>query len=190
MGYDHQLTEGEKRELLRIARATLREHVRSGRIPPGKPHRDTMLMPAAVVATLGAGGSLRGRSQTSGDDAPLYQAVQRAVASAASGDVRLEPVSEGEIDELTIELAVLGPRERVSGPDAVKLGTHGLVVSIGGRRAMLLPEIAADRGLDAEAFLAEACSQIGAEGAAWRRPDAVIEVFTAQIFREGELAAE
>jgi uncharacterized protein len=186
MGYDHQLTEGERRELLRIARATLREHVRSGRTPPGRPHRDTMLRPAAVVATLLVEGSLRGRSHT-GDDAPLYQAVQHAVAGAASGDPRFDPVTEGELEEVVIELAVLGPRQPVHGPEGVTLGLHGLVVSLGSRRAMLLP--GADRGLDTEAFLAEACAQIGADPAGWRRADAVIEVFTAQLFREDELPA-
>ena len=44
------LTDDEKRELLRIARATLREHCFSGRIPPGKPHRESLVAPAAVFA--------------------------------------------------------------------------------------------------------------------------------------------
>ena len=52
MSYRHQLADDEKRELLRIARATLREHSFSGRIPPGKPHRESLLAPAAVFVTL------------------------------------------------------------------------------------------------------------------------------------------
>lgn len=136
MAYEHELTHDERRELLRIARATLREHVRSGRLPPGKPHRESLLAPAEVIVTLLVGKTLRGRTTSSGEEAPLYRAVQHAVAGAASGDQRFEPVSEGELSDLTIEIAVLGPRSPAPHPEAVG--------------------------------------------------DAVVEVFAAQVFRDGE----
>src|SRR5262245_37445169 len=58
--YAHVLADDEKRELLRIARATLREHAFSGRIPPGKPHRESLVTPAAVFVSLHRGKALRG----------------------------------------------------------------------------------------------------------------------------------
>ena len=119
MAYEHELTDEERRELLRIARATLREHVRSGRLPPGKPHRDSLLAPAEVITTLLVGETIRGRTTASGEKAPLYRAVQHAVAGAASGDQRFEPVSEGELSDLTIEIAVLGPRSPAAHTDGV-----------------------------------------------------------------------
>ena len=187
MPYEHQLSTGERRELLRIARSTLREHVRSGRIPPGKPHRESMLAPGAVVATLRAGGQLRGRMSTPDEHTPLYRAIQNSVTGAASRDPRFEPVSEGELDDISVEIAVLGPRSPARGPDDIEIGAHGLVVGLGGRRGELLPHVAVERELDAEGFLAHTCAQAGARADAWRKPDAVIEVFTAQIFGDSDL---
>lgn len=186
MPYEHQLSQGERKELLRIARSTLREHARSGRIPPGKPHRKSLLEPGAVVATLCVRDALRGRMSTGAEERPLYRAVQEAVAGAASGDTRFEPVSEGELDDISIEIAVVGPRAPARGPGDIEIGIHGVAVALGGRRGVLLPDVAVDRGLEAEAFLAGACAQAGIGADAWRKPDAVIEVFTAQVFREGD----
>src|SRR5215470_5913651 len=56
--YDHVLSDDEKRELLRIARATLREFLAVGRIPPGAPHKQTLLEPAGVFVTLTEGDDL------------------------------------------------------------------------------------------------------------------------------------
>ncbi len=188
MSYAHTLSEREARELLRIARSTLREYLRSGLVPPGKPHRETMLAPAAVIATLWRDGRIRGRMRTEADTA-LYRSVQDAVVGAAAGRARRPPVSSDEIDRIRIEVAVLGPREVASGPEHVAIGTHGIAIAHEGASALLLPYVAVDDALDAEAFLARACQEAGLEAGEWRDPRARLEIFTAQVFREGEPGA-
>ena len=81
--YDHPLADDEKRELLRIARATLREHGYSGRIPPGKPHRESLVAPAAVFVSLHKGDALRGCIGGLEADKPLYRAIQEMAVAAA-----------------------------------------------------------------------------------------------------------
>ena len=76
MAYEHVLTDDEKRELLRIARATLREHFYTGRIPPGKPHRDSLTALAGAFVTFHKNGQLRGCVGTQQESTALFRTVQ------------------------------------------------------------------------------------------------------------------
>jgi AmmeMemoRadiSam system protein A len=184
MSYDHELTDDEKRELLRIARATLREHSRTGRIPPGKPHRASLTDEAAVFVTLHRGHALRGCIGTLHETKPLYKAVQEMAIAAATRDTRFGAVTEEEVPALTIEISVLGGHRRIASPDDIEIGRHGLVLSAGGHRGLLLPQVAVEHGWDAGTFLDKVCEKAGLAPGAWRSPDAELETFTAQVFDE------
>lgn len=110
MTYLHALSDEEKHELCRIARATLREHCRSGRMPPGKPHRTTLLADAAATVTLRKGGQVRSRSGKSTPEQPLYLAVQEGVVAAATADPT-NPVAADEIAAIIIEISIAGDPE-------------------------------------------------------------------------------
>ena len=114
MAYHHSLSDDEKRELLRIARATLREFLSSGRIPPGKPHKQSLLEPAGAFVTLHKGDELRGCIGTTQASTPLYKTIQEMAVAAATRDPRFKPVAEGELPELTIEVSVLGGHSAVA----------------------------------------------------------------------------
>lgn len=190
MGYQHELSENEKKELLRIARATLREYARTGHIPPGKPHRQELLDPASVFVSLHQGDQLRGCIGSLQDNAPLYKAIQEMTVAAATRDTRFEQVPSDEYPELNIEISVLGPMSRIHGPDEVQVGVHGLCLTRGARRGLLLPQVATERGWSAEVFLDRVCNKAGLPDGAWRGDDAVLEVFTAQVFDETQYPNE
>ena len=78
------LTDNDRIELLRIARATLREYLSTGHIPPGKPHTAHLLEPAAVFVSLHCGETLRGCIGTTEAKTPLFRAVQEMAVAAAS----------------------------------------------------------------------------------------------------------
>ena len=84
MAYSHVLNDHEKRELLRISRATLREFLRTGRPPPGKPHRDSLLENAGAFVTLHKAGALRGCIGSLAEAKPLYKTIQEMTIAAAS----------------------------------------------------------------------------------------------------------
>jgi uncharacterized protein len=184
MPYDHVLTFDERKELLRIARATLREYLRSGLIPPGKPHRDCLVAPAAVFVTLRVGGELRGCIGSQTEDTPIYRAVQEMAVAAATRDPRFGPVTADELDDIDIQISVLGDHRRCTGADAVSVGVHGVAIEAQGRRGLLLPQVAVESGWDAPTFLARVCAKAGLPEDAWRQPDAVLETFTAQVFQD------
>jgi len=184
VSYAHVLADDEKRELLRIARATLREHAFSGRIPPGKPHRESLTTPAAVFVSLHRGKALRGCIGTVEPNQPLYRAVQEMAIAAATRDPRFGPVTLEELDQLDIEISVLGEARRVRTPDEIVVGRDGLRIDVLGHRGLLLPQVAPEAGWDAPTFLAKTCAKAGLPEDAWKADDAEIWAFAAQVFND------
>ena len=183
MAYDHVLLDDEKRELLRIARATLKEYFASGRVPPGAPHRACMTAPAAVFVSLyDKTGASRGSLGQTSESMPLYKAIQEMGIAAVSRDPRVPPVKAEELKDLTIEISVLGARRPVRAPSELELGRDGVVVSAGGKRAQMFPRAAIEGGWSAEQLLEKCCEKAGLATDAWRGADAVIEAFVTQTF--------
>jgi AmmeMemoRadiSam system protein A len=184
MPYSYVLTDDEKRELLRIARATLREYFHTGRIPPGKPHRDSLTAEAGVFVSLHREGMLRGCIGTQQETTPLYKIVQEMTITAASRDPRFEPVDEDEVEDIEIEISVLGAAQPLRDAADIEIGVHGLSIEHDGKRGLLLPQVASKNGWDAKSFLVEVCRKAGLADDAWTKPDASVQVFPAQVFND------
>lgn len=102
--------------------------------------------------------------------------------AAATQDTRFEPLSPGELPRLKIEISVLGlPEPAEAG--RVEVGRHGIIVSKGYRRGLLLPQVPVEHGWDRETYLRHGCLKAGLPPEEWKR-GAEIETFTAQVFSE------
>jgi len=177
----------ERKELLRIARSTLREYLAIGMIPPGKPHRKTLHQPAGAFVTLKTReGQLRGCIGTFAAEDPLYATIQKMAVSSATRDPRFPPVTEEELENLELEISVLSPRETIDDPAAVQVGTHGLCITRGHHHGVLLPQVPVEHGWDRQTYLQHVCLKAGLPDDAWQQPDARLEVFTAQVFHEAD----
>jgi uncharacterized protein len=177
------LDDNDRVELLRIARATLREYLATGFMPPGAPHRQSLLQPRGAFVTLHVDGALRGCIGRVDADTPLYLAVEQLAVAAATRDPRFDPLRAEELSDTHIEVSVLSPP--VSGtPDEVELGRHGLIVTRGVRRGLLLPQVAVEHKLTREQFLDETCAKAGLPPGAWQQPETILELFTAEVFSE------
>jgi len=120
--------------------------------------------------------------------APLFKVVQECAVAAATEDPRFPPVSPGELPSLRVEVSVLTPLAPIL-PEEVEIGRHGLMVSQGGRRGLLLPQVPVEWGWDRETFLDQACVKAGLPPSAWRH-GATLQAFTAEVFgEEGEKTA-
>lgn len=116
----------------------------------------------------------------------LVEVVAHCAASAALQDPRFGGVRPEEISEIDIEISVLSPLERIT-PNEIVTGKHGLVVSHGWNRGVLLPQVATQFKWDAGRFLEETCEKAGLGRDAWKDPQTVIEAFTAEVFNETAL---
>jgi len=90
------------------------------------------------------------------------------------------------LDQLHIEISYLTPMKRVVHTNEIVVGQHGLLISLGGRRGVLLPQVAYERGWTRAEFLAQTCRKAGLPLDAWKRPEAEIYSFEAEVFGEPE----
>jgi len=144
---------------------------------------ESLRRPGLVFVTLYRDGELRGCIGSLQPDKPLYLAVADSARAAALSDPRFPPLTPAELELLTIEVSILSPPVPIH-PDEIRLGEHGLLVTQGYGRGLLLPKVATEHGWDRERFLEETCFKAGLPRDAWKH-GARLEAFTTLVFSEG-----
>jgi AmmeMemoRadiSam system protein A len=175
----------ERDALLRAARESIASHFRRRR--PQLPEATGALAEkrGAFVTLHRRDGDLRGCVGLMRSNGSLLETVARMAVAAATEDGRFEPVTEAELEDLTIEISALGPLEPIR-PEDVEVGRHGLLISYGGRRGVLLPQVPVEHGWDRETFLAHTCWKAGLPEDTWKKPGVELLGFTAAVFGEQE----
>ena len=99
-------------------------------------------MAAGAFVSLHVNGQLRGCIGTTGPttESIAREIVQNAV-SACSRDPRFPPVTVSELDSLEYSVDVLGQPEPVVSPLQLDVKKCVVIVSCGGRRGLLLPDL-------------------------------------------------
>lgn len=175
----------ERRTLLDLARRAIVfavEHHRwaEGGIPTG-----ILKQPAGAFVTLHHRGRLRGCiGQVEAVDS-LAHVVARCAVSAALEDPRFQPLSRRELAGVEIEISVLSSLAMIS-PAEIEVGKHGLIVTRGRNRGVLLPQVPVQYQWTVERFLEETCLKGALEREAWRDSATRIQAFTAEVFSEAE----
>jgi len=134
-------------------------------------------------------GRLRGCVGQIMSNESLAATVAYCARAAALEDPRFDPVRPDELKEIAIELSVLSQLEPIA-PGEIESGKHGLMVSNGRNRGILLPQVAGQFRWDGQRLLEETCVKAGLSRNAWKLPETRIQAFTAEIFREREVPAE
>jgi uncharacterized protein (TIGR00296 family) len=86
------------------------------------------------------------------------------------------------VSGLNFEISVLSPLSGIA-PENIEVGRHGLAISHGAMRGLLLPQVAVQWKWNREQFLEETCRKAGLPPDAWQK-GARIQAFTAQVFEE------
>ena len=105
--------------------------------------------------------------------------------AAAFDDPRFAPLQKEEYPKLEYEISVLSPVVPLDAED-VEVGKHGLVITYGSRRGLLLPQVPVEHGWDREKFLEQTCIKAGIPPDAWEH-GAKVEAFTAEIFSDKDV---
>jgi AmmeMemoRadiSam system protein A len=177
-----QLTDAEKNRLLELARAALEEAVRYGRASEVAEPAEALRTPCGAFVTLYKGRRLRGCIGHIEAFRPLYLTVRECARAAALEDPRFDPVAPAELPSLQLEISILSPLLDVA-PSQVEVGRHGLLISRGAQRGLLLPQVAVEWNWNREQFLEETCLKAGLPPDAWQH-GARTQAFTAQVLKE------
>lgn len=177
--------------LPKLARATLEAAVAGLPRPTsaqaaaalGLPLPAGLTEPRGVFVTLTRGGRLRGCIGMIEAVAPLGEAVQDNALAAAFRDSRFEPLMDDELPQTDIEVSVLTPMRRVAGFDSIETPRHGVLLRKAGRRAVFLPQVAAEQGWDRDTTLRHLALKAGLGPDDWRE-GAEFSVFEAEVIPE------
>jgi AmmeMemoRadiSam system protein A len=177
------LSEADRRVLLELARESVIAAVFRHELPGIIPKGGIFALPRAVFVTIRIRGRLRGCIGVIEAEEPLGEAVVRCAASAALHDPRFPPLRQEDLADLEIELSLLSPLAAIRAEE-VEIGTHGLLVSRGAQRGLLLPHVAQEHRLNKEQFLEETCHKAGLPRTAWRDSGTKLFAFTCEVFSD------
>lgn len=180
------LADREKQLLLEVARRALTVGVEKRESIPDFPADEVLRQPGGAFVTLHRRGRLRGCVGQLPSKDPLIEVVAHCAKAAALEDPRFKPVRAEEVAEIEIELSILSALEDAT-LEKIEAGKHGLVVSRGWQRGVLLPQVATEFKWQAARFLEETCLKAGLEREAWKDPQTRIQAFTAEVFSESIL---
>ncbi len=179
----HEFSSDERGLLLRLAHEAISSALEGREISlaPPSPH---LAEPRGAFTTLYYRGDLRGCVGYVFPVTSLYRTVAESARGAAFDDSRFSPVTVDQAPELRVSLSVLSPLQPVL-PEQVEIGRHGLLVSLGYRRGLLLPQVPVEHGWDRIAFLEQTCRKAGLPLDAWKT-GAKLKAFTAEVFADPE----
>ena len=179
-----ELTQDEKKTLLKIARQTIEYYVRGKSVPKFSVKSERLKKKWGVFVTLTENGNLRGCIGLIRGIEPLYLGVKEVAISAATKDPRFTPVRPDDLKNIRIEISVLTPMVRVEDPSEIEVGRDGLYVQYGFYSGLLLPQVATEYGWGRTQFLEETCHKAGLPGNCWKQEGAQLYKFSALIFSE------
>ena len=183
------LTEDEKAQLLKLARATLEGYVKNGKAPSpdelGINITPGMNEAMGAFVTLKENGDLRGCIGEIFPQRSLYKAVIAHAVDAGVNDPRFQKVKAEELPLLHYEISALTQPYPVNSYNDIVLGKHGIVIEKNGRTAVFLPQVPGEQGWDLPTTLSYLSKKARLPEDAWK-DGASFTVFEAIVFGENE----
>ncbi|MFW6136829.1 MAG: AmmeMemoRadiSam system protein A [Candidatus Aminicenantaceae bacterium] len=177
------LNTDQKRFLLKLARDAITHYLDTGKYLKIEAGDSVLEEKRGAFVTLKEDGRLKGCIGYPMPQKPLVDTVIETAAAAATDDPRFQPLTVKDLPKITIEISVLSQPRRIRSPHEVEVGKHGIIISRGPYRGLLLPQVPIEWNWDRETFLRQGCLKAGLDENAWQQ-EAQIEVFTAEVFAE------
>ncbi len=185
-----KLNHEERAMLLRLARQTAKAQL-SGKDRIQLNEEEVLVslkVDGASFVTLKNHGELRGCIGNMVANGPLWKSVvQNSMMACQDYRFAGNPVTARELDEIELEVSYLTPLERINGPEDIVIGRDGLLLQWGRQSGVLLPQVAYELGWTRSDFLEALCRKAGVPRGTWKRQDAVLYSFEAEVFSEHEL---
>lgn len=188
---EQNLSDDEKKTLLRIARRSLEAAVLGQPVPKLEPTEMTAGLQklGASFVTLTIGGALRGCVGALEPYQSLAEDVSEHAIAAGLQDFRFPPVQPDELNQIDIEVSRLTAPQPLdydtpqSLIERLRPGIDGVVLRDGMRRATFLPQVW-EKLPDPVEFLEHLCAKMGADPRLWQRKKMDVLVYQVEEFHE------
>jgi AmmeMemoRadiSam system protein A len=201
---DFAINSEERKALLADARETIAarlekrcpDYERSPELRMAAERGDSALLkPCGAFVTLhkrtpSGNTNLRGCIGRMASPDPLKKTIRVMASAAAFGDPRFPPLSGEEWPACAIEISVLSPMKSCADPRQVRVGVHGLYLTLRGRSGALLPQVPVEQGWNLDEYLDYICVKAGLPPRAFEDPAARLFTFTAIVFGEESAGGE
>ncbi len=186
-----KLSQEEGAFLVKLARRSIEYYLKEHRyFTPPEDHPSILDEQRGIFVTLESYPShnLRGCIGYPLGEGPLISSTIDAAMSSAFNDPRFDPLTERELNLITIEISVLSepeildPNRRYS--VQFEIGEHGLLIRCGKWSGILLPQVPVEQKWDKETFLKHICLKAGLAPDCYKDKHCHLFKFSGQIFRE------
>jgi uncharacterized protein (TIGR00296 family) len=190
MKKNEDLSDSDGVKLVKMARTAVTELLGNNSKINGPQFESKFDFTAGVFVTLNKQDSLRGCIGYPLPVKKLSEGLIDAAISAATHDIRFNPVTVDELDKIIFEVTVLTPpvEIKVEEPSEylkeIKVGRDGLIVENKYTSGLLLPQVPIEYGWNTEEFLEYTCQKAGLGKNAWKDKDTKISKFQGVIFKE------
>ena len=180
---ENNLVPAEQELLLGLAREAVAYYLKTGDTLEKNILDKTLLERRGAFVTLKVKGELRGCIGYPIPYKSLYATIIDAAVSAASSDYRFLPLTTEELVDTKIEISVLSAPRPTKNISEIKVGIHGIIISKGSKKGLLLPQVPIEWNWDLETYLEHGCQKAGLDKDEWKK-ETKIEIFSAQVFSE------
>ena len=176
-------TSEQRNYLLAIARYAIAEELGIAERLPEVPI-DPVTLRCGAFVTLKIDGQLRGCIGRMSSEEPLVDLIQDLARSSAFSDPRFPSLDMNEYADIEIEISLLSPLQKVSSPDEVVPGEHGVLAKSGSHSGVLLPQVAVERNWDRRTFLENTMRKAGLSPDAYLTGNVELFIFSAVLWSE------
>lgn len=177
----------EVKAILAFTRKVVEATIKHERMTPHLPDSIAHAPAFGLFVTLKNGRRLRSCLGSLGKELrPLGEVLLQVARDAACSDPRFPTIGKDELPYLNVEISLMYDPQTMTakGEDrlrAFQAGVHGLIVSEGYARGLLLPQVATEQRWDEEMFLRHTCLKAGLDSDAWQRDDVEIVTFRVRL---------
>jgi len=185
-----ELTQDDRRNLLCLARAVLRQKLCGDNSVEDTLESTTITAglaePRGAFVTLkqrtAKGEALRGCIGSMTSRLPLYRNVIELACKSALEDPRFAPMVAADLAGTRIEISALTLMRDIAGADEIEVGRHGVQMRLGATGAVFLPQVAVEQRWNVETLLQQLARKAGMKED--DRHKAQLSVFEAEVFGE------
>jgi len=148
---------------------------------------DELKFNSGCFVTIHKNEELRGCIGNFRQDKNIVENVAEMAIQAAFNDIRFPPLSEQELEKITVEISILSPMIPVNSFNDIVIGRDGLYIMKDANSGVLLPQVATEHGWNVTEFLEYTCLKAGIPRNAYKDPDTKIYRFEALVFSEKDI---